>query len=159
MMPERLPWLLAACLAGAACWFWFQVLAPAEAQVAALQREGARRASVRPAAALVKPAPVRPSETSFPDVLAQIAGAAAQAGILVDEANYQVVRLAQEQAVRYEITLPLRLTYPQLLVFLDELHAALPALAVETIHLQRQKIGDGAIEARIKLVVLMEARP
>ncbi|MGZ5198618.1 MAG: GspMb/PilO family protein [Telluria sp.] len=156
--PARWPWLLACCLAGAAAWFWFALLAPAEAQLAALQRKATSRADIRPAVRLTSLAPVLPRETSFPDVLGRIAGAAAKAGIPVDEANYQVVRLAQERTVRYEITLPLHLTYAQLRTFLDELHAALPAMGVENVQLQRQKVGDEALDARLKLALLMEAR-
>jgi hypothetical protein len=156
--PARWPWLLACCLAGAVAWSWFEVLAPAGAQVAALQSQAASRPDLARAVRLTSLAPALPRETSFPDVLGQLAGVAANAGIAVDEANYQVVRLAQERTVRYEITLPLHLTYAQLRSFLDELHTALPGLAVENIQLQRQKVGDEALDARLKLVQLMEAR-
>jgi hypothetical protein len=156
--PERWSWLLACCVASVAVWFWFEILAPAEAQVAALQGHGTSGADIPRSVRRDSFAPVLPHESSFPDVLGRLAGAAAQAGIPVDEGNYQVVRLAQEHTVRYEITLPLHLTYVQLQAFLGQLHASLPGLAVENIQLQRQKVGDEALDARLKLVQLMEAR-
>jgi Tfp pilus assembly protein PilO len=156
--PSRWPWLLACALAGAAAWFWFALLAPAGARVAALQYQAATRVSVRPLAVLATHARRLPRETSFPDLLGQLAGAAAKVGMPVDEASYQVVRLAQEGAVRYEITLPVRLSYPQLRAFLVELHTAAPALAVDNVQLRRQKVGDELLDARLRLVLLMEAR-
>jgi hypothetical protein len=57
--------------------------------------------------------------------------------------------------VRYRIALPVRGGYPQIRQFLELAHRALPSLAVEAVSLQRHRIDDSEIEARLSLILYL----
>jgi len=58
--------------------------------------------------------------------------------------------------VRYQMTLPVKGEYPQIRKFLTDLPGALPAVALENVQFERQKIADPNVEAKIRLVLYME---
>lgn len=148
--------VLGLCAATAA--FWWGVLQPAQARV-----DQARLRAVRVHGQASAPAQsarvVLPPETGFPDVLDALALAAQEAGLSFDEGSYQVARQAQGMVVRYEITMPLHGAYPQLRTFLATVATALPGLVVDNVQLQRRAVDDTALDARLRLAMLMEARP
>lgn len=152
---------LALCLCAAAALFWWTVLQPAQARVEEARLRVTRQHTAQPGH---QPAGGRGTaalapETSFPDALGKLALAAQEAGLAFDEGSYQVARLAQGKVVRYEITLPLQGSYAQVRAFLDRAAAAVPALVIENVQLQRHKVDDAALDARVRLAILMEARP
>lgn len=152
---------LALCLCAGAALFWLAVLQPAQLRVGEARMRATRQHAAQPGhqPARSRGTAALPPETTFPDALGKLALAAQAAGLGFDEGSYQVARLAQGKVVRYEITLPLQGSYAQVRAFLDGAVAAVPALVIENVQLQRHKVDDPALDARLRLAVLMEARP
>jgi hypothetical protein len=151
--------LLAVGLCAGGALFWWSLLAPAAARVERLRLTAVQPPAVRAmrAALRARPAPRLAPETAFPDALGQLAQAAQAAGLAFDEGNYRIARLAQGRQVLYAIDMPLHGTYPQMRAFLAAAAVALPALAVEHIRLQRNKVSDPVLEARVRMVLPMES--
>ena len=57
--------------------------------------------------------------------------------------------------MRYQFTLPVRGTYPQIRKFVDGALADVPALSLDSIQFERRKIGDATVDAKLKLVVFL----
>lgn len=150
--------LLSLCAGGA--WFWWGVLQPAQVRVDEWRVRTARTHNAQQDRRADSTARIMlPPEAAFPDTLGVLARAAQDAGLAFDEGSYQVARQAQGTVVRYEITMPLHGTYPQLRGFLSALATALPGLAVDNVQLQRRKLDEAALDARLRLAIRMEARP
>jgi Tfp pilus assembly protein PilO len=152
---------LVVCACVGAALSWWAVLQPAQARVEQLRVRdaGLHRALRSKGTAQARPQLALPPETTFPDALGTLAMAAQEAGLAFDEGSYQVARLAQGRVARYEIMLPLAATYPQLRAFLDSAASAIPTLSVDNVQLQRHKADEPALDARVRLAILMEARP
>ena len=72
--------------------------------------------------------------------------------------NYRLSGGADRLA-RYELSLPLRGTYPQIRAFVATVLNEVPSAALEQISFEKQKIGDPAIEAQLKLVLFLDTAP
>jgi len=62
-------------------------------------------------------------------------------------------------AARYRMTFPVHASYPQIRSFLDRTLIALPAVAVEGLRLERKSVGDGTVEAEVKLAAYVRGEP
>lgn len=74
------------------------------------------------------------------------------------QGNYRLSSGADRLA-RYEISLPLRGTYPQIRAFVAEVLNDVPSAALEQISFEKQKIGDPAVEAQLRLVLFLDTAP
>lgn len=54
---------------------------------------------------------------------------------------------------------PVRGPYPQIRAFLDGTLAAMPAVALDGLVLERKSIGDGNVEAQIRMTVYARSSP
>jgi hypothetical protein len=59
------------------------------------------------------------------------------------------------RVMRYQVTLPVRGTYPQIRKFVDGALAQVPALSLDGIQFERRNIGDATVDAKIKFVVYL----
>ena len=98
-----------------------------------------------------------PSTQIAPDLLGKLFDAAASTGIALQQGQYRMIAAKGDKLGRYQITLPAKGTYPQLRKFIAQLLTDLPTIALDSIHLQRQKVGDPQLDAQIKLTLFMGA--
>lgn len=149
--------LLAFCLA-----FYWSALLPAKARLAGMQEQagslGARLAHMKaqpqqttPEAQLAAFYHFFPEFAATPDLLEKLYGAAEASGIVLEQGEYRVVPGKEDKLERYQVTLPVRGTYPALRKFLGRVLADLPAASLDSVSFQRQKVGDMTIESQIKL--------
>ena len=61
--------------------------------------------------------------------------------------------------MRFQMSLPIKGEYPQIRKYLDSLLAEIPVVSLEHMQLERQKVGDPALEAKIRLALYMEQKP
>lgn len=76
-------------------------------------------------------------------------------GITLKRGEYSMGIDAKSRLVRYQMTLPLVGSYPQLRRFIHAVMLAIPAVALEDIDLRRDDIGTTQLEGRIRLTLYL----
>jgi len=100
-----------------------------------------------------------PPRREAPEVVAKVYEEAKAAGIDLPRGQYEYVPARDGVAARYRMTFPVRASYPQIRSFLDRTLIALPAVAVEGLRLERKSVGDGTVEAEVKLAAYVRGEP
>ena len=144
--------------------FYLSVFAPQEVQLAGLRHEIAdlRDEAAHPREVQHSPTELLgafydnfPEATRLPAALGVIFEAARGQGLTLDQGEYRVATTRAGKLVQYQLTLPVRGTYPQIRRFIDTAMAGQPALSLQSIHFERQKVEDPAVEAKIRLVMFL----
>lgn len=157
-------------LAFAAAWTAFAVLPALDARERAAER--ARQAEARLAAIRRGDvAPSRAPERLLQDFHAALPGqpaattdidrlyaAAAAEELSLARGEYALVVEDGTGLARYQILLPVRGAYPQLRRFLARALAAVPALGLEDLELQRKQVSDTELEGRIRMTLYLSRR-
>lgn len=97
-----------------------------------------------------------PVEGCSPQWLEKLVALAASRGLTLNDGEYKAMHDKVGRLVLYQMTLPVKGEYPQIRKFLTDLPGALPAVALENVQFERQKIADPNVEAKIRLVLYME---
>jgi len=100
-----------------------------------------------------------PAEKNLLPWVEKVFALAQSQGIRLDQGEYKVTRDKVGKLVRFEMTLPVRSTYPQIRKYLDILHKEIPIMATEHLQFERQKVNDSEVEATIKLALYVEREP
>lgn len=145
--------------------FHVSTLAPQQSQLEGLRQEtmqlrnlaktSASDAPQAPAEKLAAFHAFFPSSKSLPDMLDKIFSAAKRQSLVLEHGEYGVYKDSVGGLMRYQITLPVRGSYPQIRKFVDAALAEVPALALDSIQFERRKIGDATVDAKLKLVVFL----
>lgn len=123
-------------------------------EAAARSGSGVRTSPAGQASAFIKKFPTR---TQLPAVLAAVASQATAAGLQLERGDYQFTPAKSGRIARYRLTLPVRGTYPQVRRFVDSTLVALPAVALESLKLEREGIGDEQLEADLQFAVMVRS--
>jgi hypothetical protein len=143
--------------------FYVSALSPQQARLGEVREELAR---LRHAIASAHPAEVPrdprsafydnlPAPRRLPAVLSEVFEAAGNQSLVLKRGEYRLVPSRAGRVLQYQLTLPVRGTYPQIRRFLVEAMRKNPALSLQSIRFERQKIDDLNIEAKIRLVIFM----
>jgi hypothetical protein len=100
-----------------------------------------------------------PPRGEAPDVVAKIYEEAKAAGVELPKGQYEYIPPRDGMAARYRLTFPVHASYPQIRTFLDRTLIALPAVAVEGLRIERKSVGDGNVDAEIKLGAYVRGEP
>lgn len=147
--------------------FYLAAVRPAQDEAAALQW---RRAQIekhgRPSApAVVTTTQIERFMAFFPELesapgwLRTVYAVAEREQLELLQGSY---RLSDDRVLglaQYRISLPVRGGYPQIRRFIAGVLDEIPALALEDVTFQREKIGDGAVEAKIGLTLHLRSAP
>jgi Tfp pilus assembly protein PilO len=155
--------LLAFCLG-----FYFSTVLPVETKLAALQQDadtlqeklrrsdGLSQGRVdSPDDQLLQFYRAFPDTKSTPDWLGVIHQAAQDQGLALNQGEYRHARDQGGRLTRYQITLPVEGPYLQIRKFVAAVLAQVPAASVDDIKFERQKIGDGTVEAKVRLTLYL----
>jgi Tfp pilus assembly protein PilO len=163
----RLGWpgIIGTALLVGAAGFYLTSLAPEQARLANLKDELAqlRERALHPRDETYRsPAEMLsafyqyfPPSTRLPAVLAGIFDAAKQQSLALEQGEYRVATTRVGKLIQYQITLPVRGSYPQIRKFVDAALGGEPGLSLESVHFERQKIEEPMIEAKIKLIMYL----
>lgn len=170
-MLNRLGWpvLLALVLLILNGVFYLSASLPAQEKKTQLQQEAefAREKTRRMTKNGLRPAPLTASQqlarfhAFFPPLgdahqwISEIYSAARGEKLALERGDYKVLREANGTLARYQITLPVKGTYPQIRQFIAEVLEEIPPAAVDDVSIRRDKIGDTQVEARIKISLYM----
>jgi hypothetical protein len=90
---------------------------------------------------------------STPDWLQRIFGLAESQGLRLEAGEYKLRRDRDFKLVRYELTLPVRGSYPQIREFVSHVLTDVPASSLDELSLRREDPGSSTVEARIRLTL------
>jgi hypothetical protein len=166
---EVLGWqgLVGVVLACGAIAAYFMLVRPEMTRVASLSAELARLTKRAPstAAPAAQPTSPRASQAEFyslfppsnraSQVLEKIVEAAEREGLKLEQGEYRFARDTGGELVQLHIALPVKGSYAQVRKFIAAALAAAPSLALEGVLLERDKIGDTVIEARIRMLAFL----
>ena len=96
-----------------------------------------------------------PGASSSPVWLDKIYSAARRQHLTLDQGEYRPAQEKTGRLMRYQITLPVRGSYLQLRNFLAAVLTDVPIASLDHISFERRKIGDQAIDAKIKLTLYL----
>lgn len=142
---------------------WATVLAPLEAQLRADQVRADRLASRPPQ--IAQPAGERDWRADLPPGhaghahLARLFAAARDSGLRLAEGRYQESRDVGSGVTRLAISLPVSGRYPAIRAFVAHALTRQPGLALETLRLSRDHLGDKEVQADLRFVLFMGAKP
>jgi hypothetical protein len=91
------------------------------------------------------------------DWLRKLHDLAAQQGIALNQASYATVAEADLGLVRYQVTLPVQATYPQVRRFVASLLNEIPVLALESVTFERKEPTAPVVDAQLKLTLFLPA--
>lgn len=92
-----------------------------------------------------------PHAGDLPDAMQTLYDNAQAEGLVLERGEYRMVQERGERYMRYEVSLPVKGTYPQLRRFLAKAVAALPTLAVDEVQFSRAQIADALVDCRLSL--------
>jgi Tfp pilus assembly protein PilO len=100
-----------------------------------------------------------PGRAQMPALLGVLLQQADTAHLAIDTGKYETTALKSGNVVTYQISFPVTGPYPRVRQFIDGTLAALPAVAVTELSLTRKTIGDGSVEAQIRMTVFTRDTP
>lgn len=130
--------------------------------------EVARQASAASGASAAPKTPTTPAEQivafykefpkgeSVPDWLESVYAIAENEKLSLEVGEYLLTKSAGGKLDHFKITLPVKGSYPQLRKFINAALATVPSLALDGIYLKRDKVGDGAVDARVVFLLYLE---
>lgn len=95
--------------------------------------------------------------TAQTEWLRRVYAAAATHGLVLERGEYRGSPIQGGKLVRYQITLPVKGSYPQIRRFVDQILADVPVAAIDDISFKRESIGATQLEARIRLALFVGA--
>lgn len=99
-----------------------------------------------------------PAGDGLPDLLVRIHGYAQARGLAADKAEYRSTLVTGTPLEQVALELPLHGRYAALRLWLGDLLAELPEVAVDGLLLKRADIGAEELEARVRLVIYLRGR-
>lgn len=165
----RLGWrgIVGIVLIVAAIGFWLAALRPMQEQGQVLREQVSElRARLRAGGESTAPVQTRsgqldafygffPRIDTLPDWIGRIHVAAARNGLVLETGEYQLERQKDARLARYQITLPVKGTYPQLRGFVAEVLEKVPAAGLEDVVIKREAIGVPMLDAQLRFVVYL----
>ena len=100
-----------------------------------------------------------PSRAEMPALLGVLLQQADDAKLTVDTGKYEMTTAKAGAITRYRVSFPVTGPYPQVRKFIDATLLALPAVAITELNIERKAIGDGAVEARLRLTFYTRGAP
>jgi Tfp pilus assembly protein PilO len=166
---DRLPQVsratgIAVLLMVASSALWLSTVVPMSRNVEMLQAEVATLESAAKSGTAIARSPAAqadtfikglPTRNDLPSIMTVIITQATDAGLELPSGEYQFTPTRSGQIGRYRIAFPVRGTYPQLREFIDGTLTALPAVALESLRLERESIGETVLEAELQFAVIV----
>jgi hypothetical protein len=141
----------------------FSTLMPARQ---ALQALTADLASAQHSTAIVSPDQAvphliasLPGREQIPAVIGQLYAEAKTAGVALDVGHYVYSPPKAGAIGRYDIDFPVKAPYPDIRNFIDRSLTAVPAAALDKLHIERKTVGDPAVSADVGFVVFVRSGP
>ena len=100
-----------------------------------------------------------PSLASAPNWLKQVYRAAQSNHLELMRGDYRILRQEHAQLFQYQMTLPLKGSYPNIRGFLNTVLAEFPGISLDNVAFERQKIGEADVQASVRLTLYLRDGP
>jgi len=162
----RWPGLLGLALTILAIGFYAFGVRPLHARAGILESEAKALAAQLGTRGPVAPRPTQRSQLSnfyaffpviesLPELLGNMQAAARANDLQLEKGEYRLSQDRDFPLARYQVTLPVRGTYPQVRGFVNDVLDAVPAVALEDLELKREQASDPQLEARVRFTVFL----
>jgi hypothetical protein len=94
-----------------------------------------------------------PTRAQIPAVLGVVLVQAAEAGIALDQGKYVYSAATSSRLARYTFEFPVKADYGKIRSFINKSLAAVPALGLEKLHVERKNVGDTVVNADVGFVI------
>jgi hypothetical protein len=96
-----------------------------------------------------------PTRQQIPAVVGVIYAQAKQAGVGLDTGHYTYSPAKAGGMARYELDFPVKASYPDIRNFINHTLTAVPAAALDKLHVERKTVGDPLVNADIGFTVFV----
>jgi hypothetical protein len=100
-----------------------------------------------------------PSRAQVPSLLGMLLKQADAAHLSIDSGKYETTALKSGGVTSYQVSFPVSGPYPQVRQFIDTTLTELPSVALSELSLTRKTIGDGSVEAQMRLTFFTREGP
>jgi len=99
-----------------------------------------------------------PTRSDTPKILGTLVTVAAASGVILERGDYTYIVPGEGEIGRYQISLPLMGSYSQIRQFIENSLAAVPAMALEKLRVERKSVADPVIAAELQFSVMLGDR-
>ncbi|MCP5093130.1 MAG: type 4a pilus biogenesis protein PilO [Gammaproteobacteria bacterium] len=96
-----------------------------------------------------------PTEHDVPDIMTGIVTIAATAGIELERGSYELTPADSGAISRYQMSLPVTGSYPEVRKFVENVLATVPAITLENMRIERDVVSNRIIAADLKFSILL----
>lgn len=96
-----------------------------------------------------------PASKDLPGTVLAIHERASAEGLALDTGEYRLTREPSLRMLRYQITLPVKASYPKVRRFIERTLFEVPGLSLDDVSLRREAIGEAAVEARVQFSLFL----
>jgi hypothetical protein len=98
-----------------------------------------------------------PTRAQIPAVIGQVVTQAKAAGVSLDVGRYVYTPPRSGAIARYDLEFPVKASYPDIRNFINRTLSAVPAAALNKLHVERKAVGDQVVNANIGFVVFVRS--
>jgi hypothetical protein len=112
-------------------------------------------ATAKPAQSPEQFAASLPTREQIPGILKVVLTQATEAGVALDQGRYTFSPATSNRLARYTFEFPVKANYGNIRSFIDKSLAALPALGLDKLHVERKTVGDVVVNADVGFVIYL----
>jgi len=136
------------------------LLLPAHRSVLALRSELTQAGHVVPGAAQPERSPrefaaALPTRTQIPALMGVVLAQATESGIVLEQGKYTFSPATSSRLARYSFEFPVKADYANVRNFINKSLAAIPALGLDKLHVERKNVGDTLVSADVGFVIYL----
>jgi hypothetical protein len=136
------------------------LLLPAHQSVVALRSELTKAGHVVPGAAQPERSPrefaaALPTRAQIPALMGVVLVQATESGIVLEQGKYTFSPATSSRLARYSFEFPIKADYANVRDFINKSLAAIPALGLDKLHVERKNVGDTLVGADVGFVIYM----
>jgi hypothetical protein len=132
---------------------------PARQSVVTLRNEltkaGHSLPSAKPEQSPQQFAATLPTREQVPALLGEVLVQATDAGIALDQGRYTYSPATSNRLARYTFEFPVKADYGNIRTFINKSLAAIPALGLDKLHVERKNVADTVVSADVGFVIYL----
>jgi hypothetical protein len=94
-----------------------------------------------------------PGRAQVPAIVATVVEKAEKAGLVLESGRYELQPGQSGRIERYRLTFPVKGAYPQVRDFIDGALVAIPAMAMDSLRLEREGIAQVGVAAEVSFII------